>query len=158
MIAAVVLVALVALALALVTRGGNYGSAAAAAATSGVPGDETVAPMPPKRRPPPAHGARRRAAAEPAEVPIDAPAAVGNGIVAAIASVEPIDGTAVGPGNVAGPALRFTVRIDNGTGEAVSLDGVAVNLYYGADRTPASPLDDPSRVLLRHELLPAYVR
>ena len=78
--------------------------------------------------------------------PIDAPAAVGNGIVAAIASVEAIDGSAVGPGNIAGPALRITVRIDNNTGEAVSLDGVAVNLYYGADRTPASPLDDPSRV------------
>lgn len=79
------------------------------------------------------------------EVPLDSPAAVGNGIVATLPEIESIEGTAVGPGNIAGPALRVTVRIENGTGQAVSLDGVAVNMYLGADRSPASPLDDPSR-------------
>ena len=42
-------------------------------------------------------------------------------------------------------ALRVTVRVENGTAEPVALGGVAVNLAYGPDRTPASPLDDPSR-------------
>ncbi|MGY1718127.1 MULTISPECIES: hypothetical protein [unclassified Blastococcus] len=79
------------------------------------------------------------------EVPLDAPAPVGNGIVATLPSLEAIEGTAVGPGNIAGPALRVTVRIENGTSAAVSLSGVAVNLYYGPDRAPASPLDDPSQ-------------
>ena len=79
------------------------------------------------------------------EVPLDSPAAVGNGIVATLPSIESIEGSAVGPGNIAGPALRVTVRIQNGTSDAVSLDGVAVNMYLGADRSPASPLDDPSR-------------
>src|SRR3712207_1179832 len=47
--------------------------------------------------------------------------------------------------SIAGPALRVTVRVENGTAEPVALGGVAVNLAYGPDRTPASPLDDPSR-------------
>ncbi len=51
----------------------------------------------------------------------------------------------MGPGNIAGPALRVTVRVENGTAEPVALGGVAVNLAYGPDRTPASPLDDPSQ-------------
>jgi len=41
--------------------------------------------------------------------------------------------------------VRVTVRIENGTRENVSLDGVAVNASYGTGSTPASPLDDPSR-------------
>jgi hypothetical protein len=147
-IAAAVLVALVALVLVLVTRDddrdGSSAAGSTAAPTSGAPVDETIAPLPPTPTP---TGPTEDASALPAalpEVAIDAPAAVGNGIVATVSSTEAIQGTAVGPGNIAGPALRVTVRIDNGTGEAVSLDGVAVNLYYGADRTPASPLDDPS--------------
>src|SRR3712207_8712402 len=47
--------------------------------------------------------------------------------------------------SIAGPALRVTVRVENGTAEPVALGGVAVNLAYGPDRTPASPLDEPSR-------------
>ncbi|OMQ16485.1 hypothetical protein A7K94_0202175 [Modestobacter sp. VKM Ac-2676] len=79
------------------------------------------------------------------EVPIDGTSEVGNGLVATLPAVEAIQGTAVGPGNVAGPAVRVTVRLDNGTDDAVSLGGTAVNMYYGPERTPASPLEDPSR-------------
>jgi hypothetical protein len=79
------------------------------------------------------------------EVPLDAEAAVGNGIVATLPSIEAIEGTAVGPGNVAGPALKVTVRITNGTAEPVALGGVSVNLSYGPDQAPASPLDDTTR-------------
>jgi hypothetical protein len=78
-------------------------------------------------------------------VALDQPAAVGNGISASVLSVTAIQGTASGPGNVAGPALRVSLRIHNGTGAPVSLDGVAVALTYGADSTPAEPLEDPSR-------------
>lgn len=78
------------------------------------------------------------------EVALDEPAEVGNGIVATLPSIEAVQGQATGPGNVNGPAVRVTVRIENGTGEAISLDGVAANLYTGADRAPASPLDDAS--------------
>lgn len=78
-------------------------------------------------------------------VGLDAAAAVGNGIVATVPEIVAIESTATGPGNVAGPALRVTVRIANGTGEPVALDGVIVNMAYGPEITPASPLDDPSQ-------------
>lgn len=78
-------------------------------------------------------------------VALDARGEVGNGVVATLPSIDEIEGEAQGPGNIAGPAIRVTVRIENGTAEPVSLDGVAVNMYTGAELTPASPLDDPSR-------------
>ncbi|MCW2580881.1 MAG: uncharacterized protein JWR82_2482 [Blastococcus sp.] len=119
-----------------------------AARTSGVPteaADETVAPSPPTPEPTgPTEDVDEPPPSLP-EVPLEAPAAVGNGITATLPDLEAIDGTAVGPGNIAGPALRVTVRIANGTDAAVSLYGVAVNLYYGPDRAPASPLEDPSQ-------------
>ena len=77
-------------------------------------------------------------------VALDASAAVGNGVVATLPGIEGIQAQATGPGNIAGPALRVTVQITNGTNQSVGLDGVAVNLYLGADRAPASPVDDPS--------------
>ena len=77
-------------------------------------------------------------------VALDERAAVGDGVSAAIVSVEAIDGTATGPGNVAGPAVRVTVRLANDTAAPLSLDGVAVDLAHGSDLSPASPLDDPS--------------
>jgi hypothetical protein len=78
-------------------------------------------------------------------VALDEEATAGNGIVGSVTRIEAIEGTAVGPGNIAGPALRVTVRIENGSDAAVSLAAVAVNASYGSDRTPASPLDDPSQ-------------
>jgi hypothetical protein len=77
-------------------------------------------------------------------VALDAPAPVGNGVVATLPAIEAIEGEAKGPGNVNGPALRVTVRIENGTDQPIPLDGVATNLYHGADATPAAPLDDAS--------------
>ncbi|MGY1738731.1 hypothetical protein [Geodermatophilus sp. SYSU D00684] len=155
-----VLVALVALALVLTGGGGDDGTATAAtpgatttatatatpaAPTTAAP-EETVAPPPATPTPTgPTEDVDEPPPSLP-EVPLDAPAAVGNGIVATIGSIEAIDGTGVGPGNIAGPALRVTVRIENGTADAVSLDGVAVNLSHGPERTPASPLEDPSHV------------
>jgi hypothetical protein len=80
-----------------------------------------------------------------AAVPMDERGEVGDGISATLPTIESIQGSGIGPGNIVGPALRVTVRIENGTGRPVSLDGVAVNLAYGAGDTPASPLGDPSQ-------------
>jgi hypothetical protein len=76
-------------------------------------------------------------------VALDQPASVG-GLSIEVASVEAINGQAKGPGNVAGPALRVTLRISNGTDAAAAVDAVAVNLAYGPDAAAASPLEDPS--------------
>ena len=77
-------------------------------------------------------------------VALDEAAEVGDGVSASLVSLDAIQGTATGPGNIAGPALRITVRIENGTDGPVSLDGVVVDLASGPDLVPASPLGDPS--------------
>ncbi|WP_157943995.1 DUF4352 domain-containing protein [Blastococcus atacamensis] len=74
----------------------------------------------------------------------DQQAAVGNGITADVVSLDAIEGTGQGPGNISGPALKVTLRLTNGTSEPVSADAVAVDLAYGTELFPASPLDDPS--------------
>ena len=78
-------------------------------------------------------------------VPLDGTAKAGDGVSATLPRIEEIQGSGTGPGNIAGPAIRVTVRIHNGTRQPVSMDGVAVNMFYGSDMTPASPLDDPSQ-------------
>ena len=154
--AAAVLVAVVALTLVLTGAVGGQGPSATAATPTGSPApapptatvapETSVVPAPPTPEPTgPTADANALPPSLPA-VPLDETAAVGNGVTAVVESLDAIEGTAQGPGNVAGPALRATVRITNGTADPVSLDAVAVDLATGTDRTPASPLDDPSEV------------
>lgn len=151
----VVVVLVVAL---LLTRGGDDQEAAAgssttsaapsASASSSATGDPlgtTPAPGPTDPDAPPTTLA---------PVALDAQGEVGNGVVATLPAIDEIQSSAQGPGNIAGPALRVTVRIQNGTAEPFSLDGVAVNMYYGADATPASPQEDPSRAPFTGTLAP----
>ncbi|MCZ2830217.1 hypothetical protein O2W14_15375 [Modestobacter sp. VKM Ac-2986] len=153
--------ALVAAVVAAVTLGGGGSAPSAAgadatptgtAATSSAPAAGSAAPTseapPPSPQTPTPTGPTSDADEGPPElpaVPLDAPATVGNGVVAALPRIESIDASANGPGNIAGPALRVTVQVTNGTAEPVSLGGVATNLYLGPDRTPASPVEDPSQ-------------
>lgn len=65
------------------------------------------------------------------------------GVTVAVPKVEEVTGEANVPGEVGGPALRFTVDVTNGTGKTLDLRTVVVNAYYGPDRTPASPLLKP---------------
>jgi hypothetical protein len=77
-------------------------------------------------------------------VGLDATAAAGTGVTARLTAIDSVQSKAGAPGQVAGPALRVTVRIKNGTNADFSLDGVAVNLSYGKDNTPGSPAEDSS--------------
>lgn len=123
-------------------------STAAAAATTPGPASTAAAPSTSPSSSAPATGATDGGADLPPAlpaVPLDQTAAVGDGATAEVVSIDEIQGHAVGPGNVDGPALRIVVRLDNGTAEGILLDGVSVNLAYGPDRTPASPIDDSSR-------------
>jgi hypothetical protein len=65
------------------------------------------------------------------------------GVTVVVPKVEEVTGEANIPGEVGGPALRFTVDVTNGTGKTLDLRTVVVNAYYGPDRTPASPLLKP---------------
>ena len=145
--AALLVVALVAV---LLLTGGDdedpgraaVGSAAPSTSAPGATG--TVAPTSAPEATDAAPNDNELPPARPA-VALDAQGEVGNGIVVAIPAIDAIQGAGQGPGNVAGPALRVTVRITNGTDADVALGGVAVNLSYGSEATPASPLDDPSQ-------------
>jgi hypothetical protein len=65
------------------------------------------------------------------------------GVTVVVPKVEEVTGESNVPGEVGGPALRFTVDVTNGTGKTLDLRTVVVNAYYGPDRTPASPLLKP---------------
>ncbi|MGY1615768.1 hypothetical protein ACI797_03405 [Geodermatophilus sp. SYSU D00691] len=145
-VAAVVVAALVALLVVLDGDGGTSDSdRAAASSTAGTAPEAGVVPNPPTPTPTGPTEVVDQLPPELPEVALDSPAPVGNGVVATLTAVEAIEGTANGPGNIAGPAVRVTVRIENGTTQPIAVAGAAVNMYYGADRTPASPLDDPSQ-------------
>jgi hypothetical protein len=85
-------------------------------------------------------------------VALDSPAAVGDGVTAEIVSLEAIDATGVGPGNVSGPALRVTVALTNGTAAPVSLGGVDVELASGPDLAPAPSVNDASAAPFRGDV------
>jgi hypothetical protein len=149
--AALVAAVLVVVAVVLGSRddGGTTDAAASSspARTSSTPA-ETTAPSsttPSSTTPEPAQPAVADGELPPAlpAVALDQPVVVDE-VTATLPEIEEITGQATGPGDVAGPALRVTVRIQNGTQEAIALDEVSVNAYYRADLTPAPPLNDPS--------------
>lgn len=65
------------------------------------------------------------------------------GLTAEIVGVEVVDGTARGPGEIAGEALRVTVSIANGTSSEASLQTAVVSAYSGPERDPAPELREP---------------
>ena len=151
--AAVVVIALVVLGLVISDPGDGDRPPGAAAAPSApgspsstaVPDDDPAVPEPPApEAPAPVGDASVLPAALPA-VAFDQEASGEDGVTAQVVSLEAIEGTAEGVGNIAGPALRATVRLTGATSEPVDLDLVSVTLTHGPDATPASPLDDPSR-------------
>lgn len=76
-------------------------------------------------------------------VGLDSEADRPDGVVIALRKIESIAGEAKLPGEIAGPALRLTITIQNGTNNEVSLDSVVVNGYRGAKRTPLEMLTSP---------------
>ena len=77
---------------------------------------------------------------------ISRPATIAKALTVRVTTMEAVVGEADGPGEIAGPAVRFTITITNRTGKTVNLSDTAVNAYYGADATPALPLRMPGGV------------
>ena len=71
------------------------------------------------------------------------PAVIKKELSVRVVKMEAVQGTADGPGEIAGPSVRFTIRIDNKTGKRVALSDTVVNAYYGADAIPAIQLLGP---------------
>jgi hypothetical protein len=80
------------------------------------------------------------------------PVAPVTGLVFTLSALEAVEGVARGPGEVAGPALRFALTIRNDTAATVSLESTVVNLYFGADQNPATDLQEPGGVPLPSEV------
>lgn len=76
-------------------------------------------------------------------VGLDSEADRPDGVVIALKKIESIAGEAKLPGEIAGPALRLTVTIKNGTNSDLSLDSVVVNGYRGAKQIPLEMLTSP---------------
>jgi cytoskeletal protein RodZ len=76
-------------------------------------------------------------------VPLDKTAPAGKDVVVQVTKFEGVKGKAQGPGEVAGPALRVTVKVGNRTTKPLPMNLALVNLYYGKDATPASALSGP---------------
>ncbi|PFG20465.1 hypothetical protein [Serinibacter salmoneus] len=76
-------------------------------------------------------------------VALDEPAELASEVTARLTQISTVEGTAAGPGEVAGPAIRVVVEVTNETGASITMTGSAVNVYYGSDRIPALPLSGP---------------
>ena len=85
-------------------------------------------------------------------VSLDASATDGGGLTGRLVSVEAVQTTGTGVGNVSGPGLRVTVELMNSTALALPLDGSYVELTTGPDAAPASPVDDPAAAPLQGEV------
>lgn len=70
-------------------------------------------------------------------------ASTDTGLVFAIERIDHVQGEAIGPGEIAGPAVRFTISIANGGRSDFDLATTAVNAYVGEDRQPAEELTNP---------------
>ncbi len=68
------------------------------------------------------------------------------GVTATVSSIEAVDGKAQGPGEISGPAVRFTVTLNNGGTNALDGNAVVVNVDSGPDHIPALVLSGPGAV------------
>ena len=146
--AAVVVVAGLVWLVAAGAFGGSPGTATpTAGATASQNPNPTATPVPEPSVPSPT------ATGSPTVVPTQKPTSVKTGldgkvettpgVTASVKSVEAVQGEARGPGEIAGPALRITVNIKNGSDKSIRTELGLINVYYGKDRRPAGTLSGP---------------
>ena len=71
--------------------------------------------------------------------PNDSSVDIRDKVTAQITSLTEVTATGTLPGEVSGSAAQVDLKITNNTSAEISLDGIAVNAYYGAADTPAPP-------------------
>lgn len=125
----------------------DAGVGASSASPSGAPGTTPTPTQIPALPAAPAAGAGGDGDHLPpslAPVHLEEVATAESGVAARLVAVDGIQATGTGPGNISGPALRVTVRLDNASDRTLDLGGVQVTMSYGADEAPASPVNDPT--------------
>lgn len=80
---------------------------------------------------------------ETTRAPLRDTAELPSGVDVTVSNIDSVEGEARGLGEVAGPALRITVRVQNTTNKPVQMEMALVNLYYGGGRNPAAALSGP---------------
>lgn len=76
-------------------------------------------------------------------VPLEDSSAIVTGLSATVKDLTAVDGTAQGIGEIAGPAIRFSVVLDNKTAKELSTASTVVTVDYGGAQIPAAPLSGP---------------
>jgi hypothetical protein len=71
-------------------------------------------------------------------VSVGQPAPVAPGVVTRVVKMEPVQGEAQLPGEVAGPAIRVTLEFSNQTNAPVDMSHTVVTLEYGPEAVPAA--------------------
>ena len=77
------------------------------------------------------------------ETDLDGKVETAPGVTASVQKVEAVAGEARGPGEIAGPALRVTISVQNGSKAPIRTELGLINLFYGKDRAPAGTLSGP---------------
>jgi hypothetical protein len=146
--AVILLVAvLVVIALVVAVILASRGAGGAGSASLGSDDDATVpaATSSPVTSQDPAEG--QAPPAEAPEVDLDATAQPVPDVDVSLGGLEAVEGVADGPGEIAGPAISFTVTVENGTEAAVSLASTVVTVTSGEDLLPADQLATGSEPL-----------
>ena len=81
-----------------------------------------------------------------ATAPLQSAAPITSALTAKIVEMKAVQAKATQPGQVGGPAVRFTIRLTNTGGKAVDLSSTVVNVYSGVDQEPAYQLDSDGLV------------
>lgn len=76
-------------------------------------------------------------------VAIDGGSSEAGGLDIRVAAMEAVDGVAIGIGEIAGPSVRFTVSVANGSDEPVDLSNAVLTVEAGPDRLPCTELSGP---------------
>lgn len=125
------------------SRTGSSPVAASTSTSTGAPRPATT-PVPPPTSGDIKHTVAVHAPSVKPAVALTAPGDFGSRVSAHIESIRAATTQARGPGEVSGPGLVVTVRIDNGSTKAIDLGNVVVALT-GSTGAPASPMSaDPA--------------
>jgi hypothetical protein len=73
-------------------------------------------------------------------------APITSALTAEIVSMQAVQAKATQPGQVGGPAVRFTIKLTNTGGTAIDLSSTVVDVYSGVDQDPAYQLDSDGLV------------
>lgn len=76
-------------------------------------------------------------------VPLDGVSDISDGPSVRVTKIEAVEGEAIVPGEVAGPALRVTVSVENSTADAIDLRTATVTLAFGDPWQVGNPITKP---------------